>query len=285
MTEDKARLGAAESGVSSSDHASIDRAVADLSPVQLYRSNSAGIAGAPVDGGVAVVTPELAIIDEHPHPAPPLISTARTLAIAAVTTATMAFSGAGSMSLSIALPLIQEDLDMPEAQLQWISSAFALTNGCFLLLAGRVSDVYGRKMCFVAGGAFYSIFTLIGAFMNTASGLIVTRALSGVGSAFAIPSAIGIIATSFTGRTRTSAFACFSAGGPIGGGIGLIVGGLLVSYTECVESERMEEAVGSHGEDGRVRTKAGDVTRQHSVQAISARVARLHAIMSSMPMD
>lgn len=210
---------------------------ADFAQLSLYRSTSAGIAGAPGEYGV-VITPELATEAGEENegasqpPPHPTLSMGRTIAIALTTTATMALSGAGSMSLSIALPLIMEDLGMAEAQLQWISSAFSLTNGCFLLLAGRVADVYGRKACFIAGVAFNAIFTLIGGFMTNAAGLVVTRALAGVGSAFAIPSAIGIIASSFSGRTRASAFACFSAGGPIGGGLGLIIGGVLISYTE-----------------------------------------------------
>ncbi|KLT38369.1 MFS general substrate transporter [Cutaneotrichosporon oleaginosum] len=145
----------------------------------------------------------------------------------------MSLSGAGTMSLSIALPAIMADLNVPEAQLQWISSAFALTNGCFLLLAGRLADVYGRKMVFVVGISWNALWNLVGGWMNNTAGLVVTRALAGVGSAACIPAGIGIIAATFSGRTRSSAFAAFSAGGPIGGGLGLIVGGLLTAYTSA----------------------------------------------------
>jgi len=207
----------------------------DMGELALARSISGGIAAAAGDGGV-VVTPELATEAAEKQGVPaveaPQISMARTIGIALVTTMAMSLSGAGGMSLSIALPRIQQDLNMPESQLQWISSAFALTNGCFLLLSGRLADVYGRKVLFIAGVAWHAIWCLIGGFMHSAAGLVVTRALAGMGSALSIPSAIGIIASSFSGRTRASAFACFSAGGPIGGGLGLIVGGLLVAYTE-----------------------------------------------------
>lgn len=191
-------------------------------------------------GGVAV-TPELAMgATERDHPPPesgsepvfPRLSLWRTVGIVITATMASSLSGAGSMALSIALPDIQRDLNIPQGQLQWVSSAFALTNGCFLLLAGRVADVYGRKQCFIAGIVFNAIWSLIGAFMKNTAGFAVTRALAGTGTAFSIPSAIGIIASSFTGRTRTSAFAAFSAGGPIGGGLGLVIGGLLTEYTE-----------------------------------------------------
>jgi predicted MFS family arabinose efflux permease len=209
----------------------------NMGEVPLARSTSAGIAAVAGDTGV-VVTPELATSAGEANGAStpttdhPPISMARTIGIALVTTFAMSLSGAGSMSLSIALPKIQTDLNMAESQLQWVSSAFALTNGCFLLLSGRVADVYGRKACFIAGVAWHALWCLIGGFMHSAAALVVTRALAGCGSALSIPSAIGIIASSVSGRTRASAFACFSAGGPIGGGFGLIIGGLLVAYTE-----------------------------------------------------
>lgn len=206
----------------------------DMGELALARSTSVGIAAAAGDTGV-VVTPELATeAGEAGNPGAehPPISMARTIGIALVTTFAMSLSGAGSMSMSIALPKIQQDLNMPESQLQWVSSAFSLTNGCFLLLSGRIADVYGRKACFIAGVVWHAIWCLIGGFMHSAAALVVTRALAGCGSALSIPSAIGIIASSFSGRTRASAFACFSAGGPIGGGLGLIIGGLLVAYTE-----------------------------------------------------
>jgi predicted MFS family arabinose efflux permease len=213
-----------------------DAGLYDMGELALARSISPGIAATAGDLGFAV-TPELAAQAAEAKGAPrvvdfPKLSMARTISIALVTTFAMSLSGAGGMSLSIALPNIQDDLDMPESQLQWISSAFALTNGCFLLLSGRIADVYGRKSSFIVGVAWHAIWCLVGGFMNNAAGLDVTRALAGIGSALSIPSAIGIIASSFTGRTRASAFACFSAGGPIGGGLGLIIGGLLVGYTE-----------------------------------------------------
>lgn len=123
------------------------------STLQRATSPAIGLAAASADGAAA--TPEFATLaaervasristkstlppraEEHPP-----LSTARTIGIIVVATAAMSLSGAGTMSLSIALPAIMEDLSVPESQLQWISSAFSLTNGCFLLLAGRLADV------------------------------------------------------------------------------------------------------------------------------------------------
>lgn len=150
--------------------------------------DKAGISAASSDG--VVVTPELATsIAERGAPPPefPPLSTGRTLAIITVATAAMSLSGAGVMSLSIALPQIMADLSVPPSQLQWISSAFALTNGCFLLLAGRLADVYGRKRCFVGGVTWNAMWTLIGGFMQSTPALVVTRALAGHGKCGVYP--------------------------------------------------------------------------------------------------
>lgn len=198
--------------------------------------DTVGVAAIATEGVAA--SPELALALEaadpevaKPPPEYPVLPAWRTVVICLVATFAMSLSGAGNMSLSIALPDIQRDLDIIDSELHWVSAAFSLTNGCFLLLSGRLADVFGRKTCFVLGLAWYAIWNLVGGFMQNSAGFIVTRALTGMGSALSIPSAIGIIASTFTGRTRANAFACFSAGAPIGGGLGITVGGLMTAYT------------------------------------------------------
>ncbi|EIW69628.1 hypothetical protein TREMEDRAFT_30643 [Tremella mesenterica DSM 1558] len=160
----------------------------------------------------------------------PALSTGRKIAISGIVTFTTAMSAAGQMGLTIALPKIQTELNMLATDLQWIQSAYTLTNGCFLLLSGRIADVYGRKLVFIVGVAWYAIWCLIGGFMKNGVGLIITRALAGVGAAISTPSAIGIIAANFEGRARSTAFASFSAGAPIGAGFGLVLGGVCTAF-------------------------------------------------------
>ncbi|KAK8869878.1 hypothetical protein IAR55_000446 [Kwoniella newhampshirensis] len=164
--------------------------------------------------------------------APPKLSSARLLSVAAVVTFTMCMSAAGQQALNIALPTIQSELGMKETDLQWLSSAYSLTYGCFLLLSGRLADVHGRKIVFMCGLFVYAVFALVGGFMKNGVGLIVTRALSGCGAAMSTPSAVGIIAQNFSGRARSTAFASFSAGAPVGGALGLLLGGLFTSYVD-----------------------------------------------------
>lgn len=69
--------------------------------------------------------------------APVPMSSARLVIVAAIVTLTMCLGAGSQQALNIALPTIQIELDMKETDLQWIASAYSLTNGCFLLLAGR----------------------------------------------------------------------------------------------------------------------------------------------------
>jgi hypothetical protein len=118
-------------------------------------------------------------------PSPPDLTRSRLIAIAAIVTFTLAMSAAGGSTLNIALPTIQTELDIRETDLQWITSAYNLTNGCFLLLSGRVADIYGRKLVFLCGIMWVGIWTLVGSFMHSGVGLIVSRAMAGCGAAMA----------------------------------------------------------------------------------------------------
>lgn len=82
-------------------------------------------------------------------PTPKALSRMQLVVVAALVTFTLCMSSAGAMTLTIALPTIQDDLNMNEHDLQWIAAAYSLTNGCFLLLSGRLADVHGRKMMFL----------------------------------------------------------------------------------------------------------------------------------------
>jgi hypothetical protein len=119
---------------------------------------------------------------DHAIPARKL-STARLIGIGTVATFTMILSSMGNVILNIALPTIQIDLGMTESNLQWISSAYSLAFGCFLLLSGRLADIHGRKLVFLVGVCWYAAWTLVGPFFKSGAGLVVARALAGAGAA------------------------------------------------------------------------------------------------------
>jgi hypothetical protein len=112
-----------------------------------------------------------------------LHSRTQAIALIAIVTCTMSMSAAAGTSLNIALPTIQIDLGIPEASLQWLMSAFTLTSACFMLLSGRVADIYGRKTCSLFGMAWFGAFTVGAGFARSGTTLIVLRALSGIGAA------------------------------------------------------------------------------------------------------
>jgi hypothetical protein len=131
--------------------------------------------------------------------------------------------------VNISLPAIQKDFNVSSANLQWLISAYTLTFGGFLLLAGVLSDRYGRKHIFCTGMAWLSIWTLADGFATSFIQLAIFRALQGMGAAMTVPSGVGIISAFFISRDRTKALSYFAAAGAVGFCVGLLLGGFITS--------------------------------------------------------
>jgi EmrB/QacA subfamily drug resistance transporter len=131
--------------------------------------------------------------------------------------------------VNVALPSIQKDLHMTEANLQWIVNAYTLVFGGFLLLGGRAGDLLGRKRLFLAGVVVFTVASLLNGLAQSSEWLILTRGLQGLGAAFVSPAALSIVTTTFAeGRERTKALGVWAAIAVGGGAVGLLVGGILV---------------------------------------------------------
>src|SRR5580658_9189098 len=105
--------------------------------------------------------------------------------------------------VNVALPSIQRDLKLSEANLQWIVSAYTLVFGGFLLLGGRLGDLLGRKRLFLVGLVIFTGASLLDGLATSEGMLIATRALQGLGAALISPAALSIISTTFAeGRER-----------------------------------------------------------------------------------
>lgn len=129
---------------------------------------------------------------------------------------------------NIALPYIGRDLDIGQANLQWIVTGYALTFGGFLLLGGRLADLYGRRLVFMAGVLLFAVASLVGGAAQNEAMLLGARAFQGLGAAMASPAALALIATTFpAGRERNRAFAVYAAMAGVGAAVGLILGGWL----------------------------------------------------------
>ncbi|WWC90121.1 uncharacterized protein L201_005054 [Kwoniella dendrophila CBS 6074] len=161
---------------------------------------------------------------------PKILSLTKQVFITITLALTTVLTSSGAQVLFIALPTIEKDLKVNEGELQWIVVSYNLAVGCLLLVSGRIADIYGRKKLLIAGMVILTIFNFIGGFMKNGSALIVTRALAGCGVALTTPSTTGIIAELFEGKARSRVFTIYAAGYSLGGILGLVIGGLFVSY-------------------------------------------------------
>src|SRR4051794_39556161 len=134
--------------------------------------------------------------------------------------------------VQVALPSIGADLRLPEAQLQWIVSAFVLGYGGFLLFGGRSADVLGRKRVVVWGLVALIVASILGTIATDGTLLIVARFVKGVTAAFTAPAALSILTTSFgEGHRRNRALGVYAAAAAAGFTFGLVAGGLLTQLS------------------------------------------------------
>jgi MFS family permease len=85
-----------------------------------------------------------------------------------------------NQSVIIILPTIGRDLSVPESRLQWIVSSYALTFGCFLLLCGRIADLYGKRKIFIWGSVWVTVATAANPFMPNEIAFDLFRGLHGL---------------------------------------------------------------------------------------------------------
>jgi EmrB/QacA subfamily drug resistance transporter len=131
----------------------------------------------------------------------------------------------------VAQPHIQTALRFSDGGLEWVTNAYALTLGGLLLLGGRAGDQFGRRRMFVAGLLLFSAASLAGGLATSQAWLLAARAVQGAGGAIVAPAALALIATTFPeGPARNRAMGVYSAMSAAGGAVGLLAGGLLVTY-------------------------------------------------------
>lgn len=134
---------------------------------------------------------------------------------------------------NIALPAIQTDLGMSDANLAWVVNSYALAFGGLLLLGGKAGDLFGRRKMFQVGIAVFTLASLLGGLAPNEGLLIGARILQGVGAALAAPSALALITTTFpAGRSRNTAMGVYAAMGGVGATVGLLLGGALTDVLD-----------------------------------------------------
>ncbi len=132
--------------------------------------------------------------------------------------------------VNVALPGMQRDLHFSPNALQWVISAYALALGGFLLLAGRASDLFGRRRLFFIGLAWFVGASLLGGLAPTGAWLIAARALQGLGAAILSPTALSLTTTTFAeGPARNRALGAMGSVASSGFAAGAILGGVLTA--------------------------------------------------------
>lgn len=133
--------------------------------------------------------------------------------------------------VTTALTHIKTELGFTDSSLSWIQNAYVLAFGGLLLLGARAGDLLGRRRVFIAGTALFTAASLLAGLAPSAGLLIAARTLQGLASAFAIPSTLALLITSFPGpEERTRAIAIYSAVIGAGASVGIIVGGVFTEY-------------------------------------------------------
>jgi EmrB/QacA subfamily drug resistance transporter len=130
--------------------------------------------------------------------------------------------------VNVALPSIRQDLGFSEESLAWVVNAYLLTFGGFLLLGGRLGDLYGRRKLFLAGITLFTAASLTCGVATTQAMLVAARAVQGLGGAVLSAVALSLIMTLFTEpEDRAKAMGVFGFVAAGGGSIGVLLGGVL----------------------------------------------------------
>jgi EmrB/QacA subfamily drug resistance transporter len=132
----------------------------------------------------------------------------------------------------VALPKIQDELNLSDAGRSWVITAYVLTFGGLMLLGGRLGDTIGRKRTFIVGVALFTIASILCGVAWDETTLVIARLAQGVGAAIASPTGLALIATTFPkGPARNTATAVFAAMTGVGSVMGLVVGGALTEVS------------------------------------------------------
>ena len=131
--------------------------------------------------------------------------------------------------VNVALPSIASDLHLSSSDYQWAVTAYVLLSGGFLLLGGRMADLFDRRKMFLTGLAVFTLGSLVSGFAGSALMLILARGAQGAGAAMLTPAAMSIVMTSYAGRQRATALGLWGTVASMGIAAGVLFGGILTT--------------------------------------------------------
>jgi EmrB/QacA subfamily drug resistance transporter len=138
-----------------------------------------------------------------------------------------------STIVNVALPTIRDELGFSQASLAWVVNAYLLTFGGFLLLGGRLGDLYGQRRLFLIGIAFFTLASLACGLATTQETLVAARAVQGIAGAVVSAVALSLIMTLFTETNeRAKAMGIFGFVLSGGGTAGVLLGGVITDVLD-----------------------------------------------------
>jgi EmrB/QacA subfamily drug resistance transporter len=131
--------------------------------------------------------------------------------------------------VNVALPDIQRALHSTFSDLQWIVDAYALTLAAFLLTAGSLADMYGRRLLYLIGLAIFTVASVLCGFSVNTLMIQLSRGFQGLGGAIMFAVSLALLADAFRGKDRGTAFGVWGAVTGLAVAIGPLLGGILTS--------------------------------------------------------
>jgi EmrB/QacA subfamily drug resistance transporter len=135
--------------------------------------------------------------------------------------------------VNVALPPMQESLGLTATGLQWVVSSYTLTFAGFLLLGGRLGDLWGRRRAFLGGLLVFTVASLAAGLAQEGWQVVAARFAQGVGGAVLVPTTLSLVTTGFADpRAKAKALSLLTAAAASGGALGGVIGGLLTGLLD-----------------------------------------------------
>jgi EmrB/QacA subfamily drug resistance transporter len=161
-------------------------------------------------------------------PGPPVSSEPRWSLLVAILGSSMAF--VDGTIVNVALPVIQRSLGSGVDAAQWIVEAYALLLASLVLVGGALGDRLGRRRVFVAGVVLFAFASASCGLAPSVTGLVLGRAVQGVGAALLVPGSLSLIGAAYPQATRGAAIGTWSATTAMAAAVGPILGGWVITY-------------------------------------------------------
>jgi MFS family permease len=130
-------------------------------------------------------------------------------------------------AMNLALPRMASELHSTAADLQWVISVYMLTLGAFMVPAGRIGDIFGRRRALMAGVALFGVTSVLCAIAPSAPLIVASRALQGIGAALIFPVSVSVLTNAFPAVRAGQAIGLAYGMAGLGNAAGPLIGGLL----------------------------------------------------------